>query len=229
MLGVKRERPPMRAANVSTAPAVTYRDYTLAELRADGAVHIVGVTLALAGSIALLSFMVDDRAARGSYLATAVYVITLVLSMSLSALYNIWPISPVKRFLRRFDHSAIYLLIAGTYTPFMAKTGTWWLLIGVWAIAVVGVFLKLLKPNRFDRLSIGLYLALGWSGAAAYQEFSGALSADVLWLILAGGLVYSFGVIFHVFEKLPFHNAIWHAFVLIAASIHFVAVCSAVA
>jgi hemolysin III len=218
----------MRAANVSTAPAVIYRDYTLAELRADGAVHIVGVALALAGSIALLSFMVD-RTVAGSYLATAVYVMTLVLSMSLSALYNIWPISPVKRFLRRFDHSAIYLLIAGTYTPFMAKTGTWWLLIGVWTIAVIGVFLKLLKPDRFDRLAIGLYLGLGWSGAAAYKEFSGALSADVLWLILAGGLVYSFGVIFHIFERLPFHNAIWHAFVLVAASIHFVAVCSAVA
>ena len=129
----------------------------------------------------------------GPYVATTVYLVTLVLSMSLSAAYNIWPISPIKRFLRRFDHSAIYLLIAGTYTPFMAKSGTWWLLAGVWAIAIVGVLLKFLKPDRFDRLSIGLYLALGWSGAAAYQEFSGALSATIVWLILAGGVVYSLG------------------------------------
>ena len=95
----------------------------------------------------------------GPYVATTVYLVTLVLSMSLSAAYNIWPISPIKRFLRRFDHSAIYLLIAGTYTPFMAKSGTWWLLAGVWAIAIVGVLLKFLKPDRFDRLSIALYLA----------------------------------------------------------------------
>jgi hemolysin III len=218
----------MPRSNISTAPAVIYRDYTLAELRADGAVHVIGVILAIGGTIGLLSFMFD-RTAVGPYVATTVYLVTLVLSISLSALYNIWPISPIKRFLRRFDHSAIYLLIAGTYTPFMAKSGTWWLLACVWAIAIVGVFLKLLKPDRFDRLSIGLYLGLGWSGASAYHEFSGALSATILWLILAGGVVYSFGVIFHVFERLPFHNAIWHAFVLVAASIHFAAVCSAVA
>ncbi|CAN7726933.1 hemolysin III family protein [Phyllobacterium sp. LjRoot231] len=217
----------MRKADISTAPVVIYRDYTLAELRADGAVHVIGVILAMGGSVALLSFMFD-RTAAGPYVATTVYLATLVLSISLSALYNIWPISPIKRFLRRFDHSAIYLLIAGTYTPFMAKSGTWWLLAGVWAIAIVGVLLKLLKPDRFDRLSIGLYLGLGWSGAAAHHEFSGALSATILWLILAGGVVYSLGVVFHVFERLPFHNAIWHAFVLVAASIHFAAVCSTV-
>jgi hemolysin III len=218
----------MPKSDISTAPAVIYRDYTLAELRADGAVHVIGVVLAMGGAAALLSIMVD-RTAPGPYVATTVYLATLVLSMSLSAVYNIWPISPIKRFLRRFDHSAIYLLIAGTYTPFMAKSGTWWLLAGVWAIAIVGVLLKFLKPDRFDRLSIGLYLALGWSGAAAYQEFSSALSATIVWLILAGGVVYSLGVIFHILERLPFHNAIWHGFVLIAASIHFAAVCSAVA
>ena len=218
----------MRKADVSTAPAVVYRNYTLAELRADGAVHVIGVILALGGAIALLLFMFD-RTAMGPYVATTVYLVTLVLSMSLSAAYNIWPTSPIKRFLRRFDHSAIYLLIAGTYTPFMAKSGTWWLLAGVWAIAIVGVLLKFLKPDRFDRLSIALYLGLGWSGAAAYQEFSGALSATIVWLILAGGVVYSLGVIFHILERLPFHNAIWHAFVLVAASTHFAAVCSAVA
>ena len=207
--------------------AVIYRDYSLAEVRADSAIHIIGVVMAVAGSIALLAFMVD-RTATGAYIATAIYLATLVLSISISAVYNVWPISPVKLFLRRFDHSAIYLLIAGTYTPFIAKSGTWWLLATVWAIAVAGVLLKLLMPNRFDRLSIGLYLALGWSGVTAYHELAGTLSASILWLILIGGLVYSFGVIFHVVERLPFHNAIWHGFVLVAASIHYAAVCSAV-
>ncbi len=149
----------MRKPDISTVPAVIYRDYTLAELRADGAVHVIGVILAMGGSVALLSFMFD-RTAVGPYVATTIYLATLVLSITLSALYNIWPISPIKRFLRRFDHSAIYLLIAGTYTPFMAKSGTLWLLTGVWAIAVVGVLLKLLKPDRFDRL---VNRALSWA------------------------------------------------------------------
>jgi hemolysin III len=205
-----------------------FRNYSGAELRADGAVHIVGVILAITASIILLTIVLDQPA-RGTSAVTAIYLTTLVLSIALSAIYNIWPpISPVKRLLRRFDHSAIYLLIAGTYTPFMAKSGTWWLLSGVWVIAAAGIILKILKPDRFDRLSIGLYLALGWSGVAAYHELAGALSASVLWLILAGGMVYSLGVIFHVLERLPFHNAIWHAFVLTAAGIHFAAVYSVV-
>lgn len=209
-------------------PVFAFRNYSVAELWADGVVHMVGVTLAIIGSILLLAF-VPEEATAGAYAATAIYLATLVLSMALSAMYNIWPVSPTKGFLRRFDHSAIYLLIAGTYTPLMAKSGTWWLLSIVWSIAIAGVLLKLLMPNRYDRLSIVLYLALGWSGVAAYQELTMALSATVLWLILAGGLVYSFGVIFHVAERLPFHNAIWHGFVLMAASIHFAAICTAVA
>ncbi|QND54259.1 hemolysin III family protein [Phyllobacterium sp. 628] len=187
---------------------------------------MTGVALAIAGAITMLALAPGEAT---SYAAMTVYLATLVLSFTLSAIYNIWPVSPAKLFLRRFDHSAIYLLIAGTYTPFMAKSGTWWLLSIVWAIALAGILLKLLKPHRFDRLSIALYLALGWSGVAGYQELTIALSATVMWLILAGGLVYSFGVIFHILERMRFHNAIWHSFVLVAASIHFAAVCSAVA
>ncbi|MBA8878361.1 hemolysin III [Phyllobacterium myrsinacearum] len=217
----------LRPSPARPLPTLAFRNYTVAELWADGIVHMTGVTLTITGSILLLAFGTKE-ATLGAYTATAIYLATLTLSMGLSAIYNIWPISPVKAFLRRFDHSAIYLLIAGTYTPLMAKSGTWWLLSTVWTIAIAGVLLKLLKPDRFDRLSILLYLALGWSGVAAYQELTMALSATVLWLILAGGLVYSFGVIFHVLDRMPFHNAIWHAFVLTAASIHFAAICAAV-
>jgi hemolysin III len=217
----------LSAPTARTRPVLIFRDYSVAELWADGVVHIIGVILTITASVILLTIVLDQPA-RGASAVTAIYITTLILSVALSATYNIWPISPVKRFLRRFDHSAIYLLIAGTYTPFMAKSGTWWLLAGVWVIAVAGVLLKLLKPDRFDKLSICLYLALGWSGVAAYHELEGALSASVLWLILAGGMVYSLGVIFHVLERLPFHNAIWHAFVLTAAGIHFAAVYSVV-
>lgn len=217
----------MTTSTAPTRPVLIFRNYSVAELWADGIVHIVGVALATTASIILLT-IVMGQPARGTSAVTAIYLATLILSIALSATYNIWPISPVKSFLRRFDHSAIYLLIAGTYTPFMAKVGTWWLLSGVWVVAVMGILLKLLMPHRFDRLAIGLYLLLGWSGAAAYQELAGALSDSVLWLILIGGLIYSFGVVFHVLERVPFHNAIWHTFVLTAACVHFAAVYSVV-
>ncbi|WP_051614929.1 hemolysin III family protein [Phyllobacterium sp. UNC302MFCol5.2] len=218
---------PLTGPKLRALPVTIFRRYSVAELWADGVVHVLGTTLAIVGSIILLTIVLGQSAI-GTSTATAIYVGTLVLSMGLSATYNIWPESPIKYLLRRFDHSAIYLLIAGTYTPFMAKSGTWWLLAGVWATAVVGVVLKLVMPGRFDRLAIGLYLLLGWSGVSAYHQLEGALSASVLWLILAGGIVYSCGVIFHVLERLPFHNAIWHSFVLTAAGIHFAAVYSVV-
>lgn len=218
----------MPKLQVRTLPVPLFRNYSVAELWADGVVHVVGTILAIVASIILLN-TVFGQSAMGISTATAIYAATLVLSMGLSATYNIWPgSSPVKYFLRRFDHSAIYLLIAGTYTPFIAKTGTWWLLATVWGTAAIGVVLKMLMPGRFDRLAIALYLALGWSGIAAYRDLEGALSSSALWLILAGGIVYSCGVIFHVFERLPFHNVIWHTFVLTAASIHFAAVCAVV-
>jgi hemolysin III len=203
--------------------------YTRTELWVDGVVHALGVFLACLGSV-LFAVFVASRIDRPDLAAAAVYLATLLLSIAASAVYNVWPISPTKWVLRRLDHSAIYLLIAGTYTPFMVKMGTWWMLAGVWAIALLGVSVKLLRPGRFDRLAIALYLVLGWSGVATYETLITALTPTVIWLIVAGGLTYSLGVIFHVWERLRFQNAIWHGFVLIAASIHFAAVwCSAVA
>ena len=197
--------------------------YTAAELWADGAIHVVGILCAVLGSAALM-LALAGRTTPEETAAVAVYLTTLVVSLGASGLYNIWPVSRTKWILRRFDHSAIYLLIAGTYTPFMLKAGTGWLLSGVWLIAAVGVFLKLLRPGRFDRLSILLYLGLGWSGMIACDLLVATLPPSVFWLILAGGLVYSFGVVFHVLERLRFQNVIWHACVLVAAAIHFVAV-----
>lgn len=197
--------------------------YTTAELWADGIIHVVGNALAIVGSITLfvaLFFKVSST----ELTIVAVYLVSLLTSLGFSAAYNIWPVGPVKWSLRRFDYSAIYLLIAGTYTPFMFKSGTWWLLTIVWAVAACGVFLRFLMPDRFNRLAVFVYLGLGWSGLAAYEKIFGALSSPVLWLIIIGGLIYSAGVVFHLWEKLRFQNAIWHAFVLVAASTHFLAV-----
>jgi hemolysin III len=148
--------------------------------------------------------------------------------LGFSAAYNMWPVSPAKWVLRRFDHSAIYLLIAGTYTPFLMQMknvlASASLGIGVWLTAVVGMALKLVLPGRFDRLAVGLCLLLGWSGVVAYDSLASVLPSSSLWLIAIGGILYSLGTLFHLLQRLRFHNAIWHGFVLLAASCHYVAV-----
>ena len=139
-----------------------------------------------------------------------------------------WPVSPAKWVLRRFDHSAIYLLIAGTYTPFLVQMknvlASAGLGVGVWLSAVIGIALKLALPGRFDRLAVVLCLLLGWSGVIAYDSLASAVPSASLWLLAIGGILYSVGALFHLWRDLRFHNAIWHGFVLIAASCHYSAV-----
>ncbi len=208
----------------SFAPGPTSWHYSAAELWADGAVHVIGVVLVVAAALIFLLTLASDALPSAEIAAVAVYLMTLVLSFGVSAFYNIWPVSPVKWFLRRLDHSAIYLLIAGTYTPFMTRLGWWEMLGAVWAVALFGITLKIAMPGRYDRLSVGLYLLLGWAGVLAYGPVVAAFPSSVIWMILGGGLVYSGGVIFHLAERMHFHNAVWHAFVLAAASMHFLAV-----
>jgi hemolysin III len=137
-------------------------------------------------------------------------------------------VSRAKWVLRRFDHSAIYLLIAATYTPFIAQmkdsvfAGA--LLIGVWSAAIAGIVLKLIFPGRFDKLSVGLYLATGWSGFMVYDAGVASLPTMALWFVVAGGVLYSLGVIFHAWQRLRFQNVIWHCFVLLGAACHYTAV-----
>jgi hemolysin III len=122
-----------------------------------------------------------------------VYVIGLVTMLALSAAYNMWPVSPAKWILRRFDHSAIYLLIAGTYTPFLAQMksvlASAGLGVGVWLSAAIGMALKLTLPGRFDRLAVVLCLLLGWSGVIAYDSLVSALPSPSIWLLAIGGLL----------------------------------------
>ena len=151
--------------------------------------------------------------------------------LGLSMAYNLWPVSPRKWLLRRLDHSSIYLLIAGTYTPFiwqMKSEIMTILLVVVWLTAAAGIALKLFWPGRFDRLSIAFYLMLGWSGILAYEPMAAALHTTTLWLIAIGGVLYSIGVVFHVWQRLRFHTVIWRGFVVTAALVHYVAVLSCV-
>jgi len=199
--------------------------YDRAEVIADGIIHALGLALGVAG---VLSLLVQVAAQAPTQITAAlIYGAGLLTVLSLSATYNLWPISPAKWVLRRFDHAAIYLLIASTYTPFLthiADPAASRLLVGIWLVACAGMILKLTFPTRFERLSILLYLGLRWSGLLVYERAITGLPPAVLWLLAVGGVLYSAGVLFHLWETLRFHNALWHAFVLAAAACHFGAV-----
>jgi hemolysin III len=181
-------------------PASVTWDYDRVELVADGIVHAIGVSLGVVGAIVIV--VVAANSARDADMPSIViYTIGLLSMLGFSAAYNTWPISRAKWVLRRFDHSAIYVMIAGTYTAFIGQMKGDFvsisLLIGVWLTAVVGVTLKLLLPGRFDRLAVILYLILGWSGAVAYEPVVAVLPSLSIWLLVAGGALYSAGVVFH--------------------------------
>jgi hemolysin III len=215
------------ATNPSREVTTLKWDYDVKEIIADGVVHAVGVTIGTVSVIALL-IMAAPAVGAWEFTSLLVYGIGLLTVLIVSALYNLWPVSPVKWALRRFDHSAIYLLIAGTYTPFItqmkASVEALVLLVGVWLTSMVGIALKLRFPGRFDRLSILLYLLLSWSGVMAYESVFDALPASTLRLLAIGGILYTVGVVFHLWERLRFQNAIWHTFVLSAAACHYGAV-----
>ncbi len=202
-------------------------NFDRSELIADGVVHIVGICFGLVAATALI-VLASVHATAIDVAAVSVYVVGLLAMLALSATYNLWPVSRAKWVLRRFDHSAIYLLIAATYTPLIMELKHSYfaiaLLIGVWCTAIVGIVIKLAFPGRYDRLAVGLYLVMGWSGVMLYDAVMQALPATALWLIFAGGVLYSFGVIFHAWQRLRFQNAIWHGFVLAGAACHYTAI-----
>jgi hemolysin III len=207
-------------------PVAAGRDYDRVEIAVDAFIHGIGLLLGAVGAAVLVASTARSPAGHGLPLSI-IYVTGLLAMLSFSAAYNLWPVSRIKWFLRRIDHSAIYLLIAATYTPFIGQMKNSLLaaglLAGVWAVAVVGIVLKLVLPGRFDRLSLVLYLLLSWSGVMMFDVIV-ALPALTLWLLGAGGLLYTCGVLFHMWERLRFQNAIWHTFVVLAAACHYTAV-----
>jgi hemolysin III len=202
-------------------------NYDRAEIIADGVVHIVGVCFGLVAATVLI-VLAAVYASALDIVVSVVYVAGLLAMLGLSATYNLWPVSRAKWVLRRLDHSAIYVLIAATYTPFIMEVKESLLaialLIGVWCAAIGGIVLKLRYPGRFDRVSVGLYLAMGWSGMMLYDAVVKAVPAMALGFIVAGGVLYTLGVVFHAWRRLRFQNAIWHGFVLSGAACHYTAV-----
>ena len=215
------------STSIHAAAGAMHWNYDRAELIADGVVHIVGICFGLVAATVLI--VLTAVYATGFEVAVvSVYVAGLLAMLVLSATYNLLPVSRAKWVLRRFDHSAIYVLIAATYTPFIMALKESYLalvlLIGVWCVAIGGVVLKLALPGRYDRLAVGLYLALGWSGVMLYDAVVKAVPPLALWFVVVGGVLYSLGVIFHAWQRLRFQNAIWHGFVLLGAACHYTAI-----
>lgn len=213
-------------------PRLTKRPFSTGELLADGIVHAVAL---LAGVIAFAVLLghVLGQGEIGTFAALAVYAAGYFAMFGFSLAYNMVPPSGLKWVLRRFDHSAIYVMIAGTYTAVVVQFHDWvfaTVLAGVvWAGAILGAAVKIALPGRYDRLSVLAYIALGWVGVAAIGPAREALPGVSLWLLVLGGLTYVAGVGFYRWHGLKFHNAIWHLFVAVAAGLHFAAVALAVA
>jgi len=203
------------------------RAFTRAELIADGIVHGVGLVVALVAGSVLLTIAVLQTAPQ-EVAALSVYVGSFVVLLAASMAFNLCPAGPLKAWLARIDQAAIFLFIAGTYTPLLAALGEVpvadKLLAFVWGAALVGVALKLLVPQHFGRLAIPFYLAIGWSGIVAFHALAAALPTTALWLIVAGGVAYSAGIVFHLWERLAFQNVLWHVFVVAGATLHLIAI-----
>jgi hemolysin III len=196
------------------------------ELAADRVVHGVGICLGGVGAVVLV-WMTAIGGGPRDLAPILIYAAGLLAMLGCSAAYNVFHTSGRREWLRRFDHAAIFAMIAGTYTPFTTRLGGGWasgLTAIIWAVAAAGIAHKLWQPPRIEAISIALYLTLGWIGLAAAGPFMTAFDTRTLVLLALGGIVYTAGVLFHLWRRLPYQNAIWHGFVLVAAGIHYLAV-----
>lgn len=205
-------------------PARMPADYSRAERLSDAAVHVAGIIAALIAVPVLITLAAIWIGDRTTVIAALIYGASLIAMLACSALYNIVPTR--RDMLRRIDQSAIYIKIAGTYTPFAVLTGTQtgFLLTGLWTAALVGAAMILFGRGRLRYPSLALYLGMGWAGALAGGPLLAELSPAAVSLIFAGGMIYTLGVGFFLWERLPFHNTIWHVFVLTASGVIYCAV-----
>lgn len=216
---------------MTRASTYEFATYSKGERLADGAVHIIGV----AASLIAISVLIALSAAwhdPATITSVSIYGAGTLAVFCISAAYHLAPPTRVKAILRRFDHAAIFLKIAGTYTPFaLVSIGGglgWALLAVVWGIAVFGIALKLGGWRGGEKVSVALYLAQGWLIVLAIGPMREALEASELILCMIGGGLYTFGCAFYLAKQMPFSNAIWHVFVLSASACFYVAILKAV-
>jgi len=192
--------------------------------------HAVATALSLA-CLALLVVFASLRGSVWHIVSFSVYGATMVLLFLSSTLYHGFKNPSVKHVFHVIDHGAIYLLIAGSYTPLLLTVfredhpGWSWTLFGlVWTIAALGIVLKIFHTGRFRMVSTGLYLLMGWLIVMAVKPLFNSIPRPAFFWLLAGGVMYTLGVAFYLIKRIPYHHAVWHLFVLAAALCHFVCI-----
>lgn len=197
---------------------------TAAARRADLIVHLAGLALAIFGGAVLVGRALANQTL---LVATCVYALGLLVMFACSAAYNFAPAAR-QPFLRKLDHAGIFVMIAGSYTPLLVLglSGAWAcaMILGVWAVALFGVVGKLFLPGVGKGFWVAIYLLLGWASVIAIKPLMAGLDSAVLWLIAAGGLIYTVGVGFYVRKSLVYNRALWHAHVFGGALAHWVAI-----
>lgn len=209
------------------SPAETPREYTDAERRADHAIHLLGLGAATLAIPLMILYAARWHGISPVTLAALVYAASLIATLGFSAAYHMSERPDLSDWLRRGDHAAIYAAIAGTYTPVVILHGgpsTVPMLVLLWCCAAAGMTLKIGWPRRWDGLAVLFYVAMGWSAVIVGGPVLEGLTDHGFLLILTGGVLYTVGVIFYLWESLPFQNAIWHGFVLTATGLIFTAI-----
>ncbi|MEZ8414894.1 hemolysin III family protein [Vibrio splendidus] len=203
-------------------------EYSDIEERANAITHGLGVVLGVVGLILLLIRAFDYQADMLTVASMAVYGSSIILLFLASTLYHSITTEKTKRLLKTLDHCAIYLLIAGSYTPFLLVGLRTPLAMGlmavIWGIALVGIIMKIAFVYRFKRLSLFIYLAMGWLSLIVVYQLAMNIDIGGLVLLAVGGVIYSLGVIFYVAKRIPYNHAIWHLFVLVGCACHFFAI-----
>jgi hemolysin III len=201
--------------------------YSPGEEIANSVTHGIGLLLSVAGLVLMVVFAVK-YGGPWHVVGTAVFGATLIFLYTASTLYHAVPNFRAKQVLQILDHSAIFFLIAGTYTPFtlVSLRGPWgWSLFGiVWGAAIFGFVLQFTPLRRLKILSLGLYIGMGWAAVAAFRPLLAAVPPVGLLLLAAGGIAYTVGIVFYVRRGLPYGHAVWHMFVLAGSLLHFFAV-----
>lgn len=201
--------------------------YSTGEEVANSIIHGAGAILAIVG-LSVLAVFASLRGTAWHIVGCSIFGGCLVLLYATSTLYHSIPSPRAKAVLRLFDHNAIFLLIAGTYTPFTLVTlrGPWgWSLLGaIWGLAILGIALRTSRLHPPRALFVGLYILMGWLIIVAIKPLVDRIPAGGLALLFAGGLAYTGGVGFYLWRRLPYHHAVWHGFVLAGSVFHFLAI-----
>ena len=202
--------------------------YSFAEEVANAVTHGIAALLSIAALVVMLWYTVTRSGDTNAIVSASIFGSAMIILYTASTLYHAVPVGRLKQILQVFDHGAIYLMIAGSYTPFclVSLKGPvgWTLCAVVWCIALFGMIFQPLLMKRADWLNCILYLLLGWCVVLVIKPLIATLATTGLWLLVAGGIVYSVGVVFYLCEKIPFNHAIWHLFVLAGTTLQFFSV-----